>query len=174
MYSQSTFRMLQFDTNPQKSKFKKINPLQKNYWISNYMKSTLIWSTITSTGHWIKRKCLSNVLPKYPAKRPACPAKCPAKCPAFFWQEILAWHAGQWLAWWSAWTHKIPVAFCGLYGPTKSLVACGGLAVILCLLNTLSYINILIKHYINLVMHYKFEILWGGECKTWNAFHINI
>ena len=42
---------------------------------------------------------------------------------------------------------------------------CGGMwwpAVTLCLLNTLSYINILIKHYINLVMHYKFEILRGG------------
>ena len=173
MYSQSTFRMLQFDTNPQKSKFKKINPLQKNYWISNYMKSTLIWSTITSTGHWIKRKCLSNVLPKYPAKRPACPAKCPAKCPAFFLAGNFSMTCRTMASlvvcmdpqnhcdmWWPAWTHKIPVAFCGLYGPTKSLVAC--LAVILCLLNTLSYINILIKHYINLVMHYKFEILWGG------------
>ena len=81
--------------------------------------------------------------------------------------------------WWPAWTHKITVACGGLHGPTKSLwhvVACmvpqnhcGGMwwpAVTLCLLNPLSYINILIKHYINLVMHYKFEILWGGECKT--------
>ena len=127
MYSQSTFRMLQFDTNPQKSKFKKINPLQKNYWISNYMKSTLIWSTITSTGHWIKRKCLSNVLPKYPAKRPACPAKCPAKCPAFF----LAGNFGMTCRTMASLVVCMdPQNHCdcgGLHGPTKSLwhfVAC--------------------------------------------------
>ena len=84
--------------------------------------------------------------------------------------------------WWPVWSHKITVVACmdpqnhcgGLYGPTKSLWWPVVPAASLCLLNPLSYINILIKHCINLVMHYKFEILWGGECKTWNAFHINI
>ena len=61
----------------------------------------------------------------------------------------------------------VPQNHCGgLYGPTKSLWWPVVPAASLCLLNPLSYINILIKHYINLVMHYKFEILWGGECKT--------
>ena len=99
--------------------------------------------------------------------------------------------------WWPVWSHKITGVACmdpqnhcgGLCGPTKSLwwpvwthkitvVACVYKAASLgcksLLAESLFDINILIKDCINLVMHYKFEVLWGGECKTWKAFHINI
>ena len=74
--------------------------MEKNTESQTICKIFLFDSQITSTGHKVNQECPTNVLPKCPAKCPACPAKCPAKCPAFyFWQDILAGHAGQCQLW---------------------------------------------------------------------------